>query len=168
MGPWTRNPKASIGYWRLFRDPPRFCSDHPDGTIEVGNWFGVDYQGKGYASEALRATLDQIATDPDLAHRSSLLNVDPTMRPQSGFWPRPAFTRQAVQALALTGSNLPSGKDRFRWSACIARASLQDSGRQPELRGHNNRLDRGKQKASHGSVSGPRNEAAAQSSAVRY
>jgi Acetyltransferase (GNAT) domain len=114
VGPWTRNPKASIGYWRLFRDPPRFCSDHPDGTIEVGNWFGVDYQGKGYASEALRATLDQIATDPDLAHRSSLLNVDPTMRPQSGFWPRPAFTRQAVQALALTGSNLPSGKDRLR------------------------------------------------------
>jgi hypothetical protein len=78
------------------------------------NWFGVDYQGKGYASEALRATLDQIATDPDLAHRSSLLNVDPTMRPRSGFWPRPAFTRQAVQALALTGSNLPSGKDRLR------------------------------------------------------
>lgn len=24
--------------------------DHPDGTIEVGYWFGVDYQGKGYAS----------------------------------------------------------------------------------------------------------------------
>jgi RimJ/RimL family protein N-acetyltransferase len=43
--------------------------DHPDGTIEVGYWFGVEYQGKGYASEALRATLDQIAADPDLAQR---------------------------------------------------------------------------------------------------
>jgi hypothetical protein len=38
--------------------------DHPDGAIEVGYWFGVDYQGKGYASEALRGTLDQIAADP--------------------------------------------------------------------------------------------------------
>jgi ribosomal-protein-alanine N-acetyltransferase len=25
--------------------------DHPDGSIEVGYWFGVDYQGTGYASE---------------------------------------------------------------------------------------------------------------------
>ena len=35
--------------------------DHPDGAIEVGYWFGVDHQGKSYASEALRATLAQIA-----------------------------------------------------------------------------------------------------------
>ena len=43
--------------------------DHPDGSIEVGYWFGVDYQGKGYASEALGAALDQIAADPALAPR---------------------------------------------------------------------------------------------------
>lgn len=43
--------------------------DHPDGTIEVGYWVGVDHQGKGYASEALRGTLDQIAADPELAPR---------------------------------------------------------------------------------------------------
>lgn len=43
--------------------------DHPDGSIEVGYWFGVDYQGNGYASEALRGTLDQIAADPALAPR---------------------------------------------------------------------------------------------------
>jgi RimJ/RimL family protein N-acetyltransferase len=43
--------------------------DHPDETVEVGYWFGVDYQGKGYASEALRATLTQIAADPALAPR---------------------------------------------------------------------------------------------------
>ena len=70
--PWPFN-QESQGQYRLlapFERSPRFCSDHPDGTIEVGNWFGVDYQGKGYASEALRATLDQIATDPDLSHRS--------------------------------------------------------------------------------------------------
>jgi RimJ/RimL family protein N-acetyltransferase len=51
--------------------------DHPDGTIEVGYWFGVDYQGKGYASEALRATLDQIAADPDLAHRLIIAECRP-------------------------------------------------------------------------------------------
>jgi [ribosomal protein S5]-alanine N-acetyltransferase len=43
--------------------------DHSDRTIEVGYWFGVDYQGKGYASEALRGTLEQIAADPALAPR---------------------------------------------------------------------------------------------------
>jgi [ribosomal protein S5]-alanine N-acetyltransferase len=43
--------------------------DHPDGTIEVGYWFGVDYQGQGYASEALRGTLAQITADPTLAPR---------------------------------------------------------------------------------------------------
>ena len=26
-GSWTLNPKAGNGYWRLFGDPPRFCSD---------------------------------------------------------------------------------------------------------------------------------------------
>jgi RimJ/RimL family protein N-acetyltransferase len=51
--------------------------DHPDGTIEVGYWFGVDYQGKGYASEALRATLDQIAADPLLASRPVLAETRP-------------------------------------------------------------------------------------------
>ncbi|QRM27628.1 GNAT family N-acetyltransferase [Microvirga sp. VF16] len=43
--------------------------DHADGTIEVGYWFGIDYQGKGYASEALRGTLAQIAANPTLAPR---------------------------------------------------------------------------------------------------
>ena len=51
--------------------------DHPDETIEVGYWLGVEYQGRGYASEALRATLDQIATDPDLAHRSIFAECRP-------------------------------------------------------------------------------------------
>jgi [ribosomal protein S5]-alanine N-acetyltransferase len=51
--------------------------DHPDGTIEVGDWFGVDYQGKGYASEALRATLDQLAADPLLASRPVLAETRP-------------------------------------------------------------------------------------------
>ena len=27
VGFWTLNRKAGIGYWRLFGDPPRFCSD---------------------------------------------------------------------------------------------------------------------------------------------
>ena len=51
--------------------------DHPDGTIEVGYWFGVDHQGQGYASEALRATLDQIAADPRLAPRQITAETRP-------------------------------------------------------------------------------------------
>ena len=43
--------------------------DHPDRSIEVGYWFGVDYQGNGYAFEALRGTLAQITADPALAPR---------------------------------------------------------------------------------------------------
>jgi hypothetical protein len=27
VGFWTVNPQAEVGYWRLFGDPPRFCSD---------------------------------------------------------------------------------------------------------------------------------------------
>ncbi|MBQ0821508.1 hypothetical protein KBI52_15005 [Microvirga sp. HBU67558] len=27
VGYWMLNPKTGIGYWRLFGDPPRFCSD---------------------------------------------------------------------------------------------------------------------------------------------
>jgi RimJ/RimL family protein N-acetyltransferase len=51
--------------------------DPPDGSIEVGYWFGIDYQGKGYASEALRATLDQLATDPLLAPRPVFAETRP-------------------------------------------------------------------------------------------
>jgi [ribosomal protein S5]-alanine N-acetyltransferase len=51
--------------------------DHPDGTLEVGYWIGVDYQSKGYASEALRATLAQIAAAPALATRPIVAECRP-------------------------------------------------------------------------------------------
>jgi RimJ/RimL family protein N-acetyltransferase len=51
--------------------------DHPDKTIEVGYWFGINYQRKGYASEALRATLEQIAADPALADRPIFAETRP-------------------------------------------------------------------------------------------
>ena len=61
--------------------------DHPDGSVRVGYWFGVEYQGQGYASEALRATLNEIAALPPIR----LLPPDvywpkrpPTMPPRSG------------------------------------------------------------------------------------
>jgi [ribosomal protein S5]-alanine N-acetyltransferase len=67
--------------------------DHPDGTIEVGYWFAVDYQGKGYASEALRATLDQISADPLLASRPVFAETRPDnaasirLLTKAGFYP---------------------------------------------------------------------------------
>jgi hypothetical protein len=27
VGFWTINPAAGVDYWRIFSDPPRFCSD---------------------------------------------------------------------------------------------------------------------------------------------
>jgi [ribosomal protein S5]-alanine N-acetyltransferase len=51
--------------------------DHPDGSIEVGYWFGVDFQGRGYASEALRATLDQITGHPELTGRQIFAETRP-------------------------------------------------------------------------------------------
>ena len=51
--------------------------DHPDGSIEVGYWFGIEHQGMGYASEALRATLDQLAADPALAPRPIIAETRP-------------------------------------------------------------------------------------------
>jgi len=27
VGFWTINPAAGVGYWRIFGDPPRFCSN---------------------------------------------------------------------------------------------------------------------------------------------
>ena len=80
--------------------------DHPDGTIEVGYWFGVDYQGNGYASEALRATLDQITADPALAHRPIFAECRPDNAASIRLLTKTGFTRQAVQALDLTGSSL--------------------------------------------------------------
>ena len=51
--------------------------DHPDGSVKVGYWFGVEYQGQGYASEALRATLNEIASNPGLASRRVLAETAP-------------------------------------------------------------------------------------------
>jgi [ribosomal protein S5]-alanine N-acetyltransferase len=50
---------------------------HPDGSIEVGYWFGVDHHGKGYATEALQATLHQIAADPALGPRPVFAEARP-------------------------------------------------------------------------------------------
>lgn len=50
--------------------------DHPDQTIEIGYWLGVDHQKKGYAYEALqgcssRSPLDRLL----LQGRSSLKHI---------------------------------------------------------------------------------------------
>jgi RimJ/RimL family protein N-acetyltransferase len=51
--------------------------DHPDHSIEIGYWFGLDHQGKGYGDKAVRAYLEQIATDPSLAGRPIIAEAHP-------------------------------------------------------------------------------------------
>ena len=47
------------------------------GKVEIGYGVKEFYQGKGYASEALRATLDQIAAEPALAPRPIFAETRP-------------------------------------------------------------------------------------------
>jgi hypothetical protein len=75
--------------------------DHPDGSIEVGYWFGVDYQGNGYASEALRGTL---------APRPIFAECRPDNAPSIRLLTKTDFTQQDVQAPGPTGSS--SGFDK--------------------------------------------------------
>ena len=51
--------------------------DHPDHSIEIGYWFGLDHQGKGYGYEAVRAYLEQIGKDPSLAGRPIIAEAHP-------------------------------------------------------------------------------------------
>ena len=52
-------------------------ADHSNGTIEFGYWFGVDYQGNGYAYEAVRGMLERIIADPLLASRPIIAETLP-------------------------------------------------------------------------------------------
>lgn len=51
--------------------------DHPDQTIEVGYWVGVDHQRKGYAFEALQGLLKQIAATPGIMSRQIIAETRP-------------------------------------------------------------------------------------------
>jgi [ribosomal protein S5]-alanine N-acetyltransferase len=91
--------------------------DHPDGSIEVGYWFGIDYQGKAYASEALRATLEQIAADPALIPRPIFAECRPDnaasikLLTRTGFYatgrpgPRPNRIEFALRSGSLRRNN---------------------------------------------------------------
>jgi [ribosomal protein S5]-alanine N-acetyltransferase len=91
--------------------------DHPDRRIEVGYWFGVDYQGKGYASEALRATLDQIAADPALASRPVLAETRPDNAASIKLLTQMGFYATGRPGPGLTGSSsdFDEGQGRPRY-----------------------------------------------------
>ena len=65
--------------------------DHPDDTIEIGYWLGVDYQGKGYAYEALRGLLEQIAGRPSLASRPIIAETRPDNSASIGLLTKAGF-----------------------------------------------------------------------------
>jgi [ribosomal protein S5]-alanine N-acetyltransferase len=79
--------------------------NHPNQTIEIGYWFGVDHQGKGYAYEAVLGLLDQIASSSDLASRQIIAEARPDNAPsikllmKAGFRPtgRPGHRANRVE-----------------------------------------------------------------------
>ena len=57
VGFWTLNPKAGIGYWRIFGDPPRFCSD------QANPWLAAASPGvRGCPTNLRHACADQRET----------------------------------------------------------------------------------------------------------
>ena len=91
--------------------------DHPDQTIEIGYWFGVDHQGKGYAYEAVRGLLDQMASHPELASRQVIAEARPDNAPsikllsKAGFHPtgQPGHRTNRV-GFTLSGFPAPGEK----------------------------------------------------------
>ena len=65
--------------------------DHPDQTIEIGYWLGVDHQRKGYAYEALQGLLEQIATRPSLASRPIIAETHPDNSASIGLLTKAGF-----------------------------------------------------------------------------
>jgi RimJ/RimL family protein N-acetyltransferase len=65
--------------------------DHPDQTIEIGYWLGVDYQKMGYAYEALQGLLRQIARTPSLASRPIIAEARPDNSASIGLLTKAGF-----------------------------------------------------------------------------
>ena len=53
------------------------CIDHPDRSLEIGFWFGVEHQRKGYALEAVSGMLAVIKDTPELASRPLFAEARP-------------------------------------------------------------------------------------------
>jgi hypothetical protein len=60
VGFWTISSSASVGYWRIFGDPPRFCSDR---------------QIRGSLPLVWARTLSGLSRAEEAAHRANALRL---------------------------------------------------------------------------------------------
>jgi RimJ/RimL family protein N-acetyltransferase len=92
---------GACGFTQVDRHPP-----------EIGYWLGVKHWGKGYATEAVRATIDHLFTDLDCdAIHSSARVTNPASRrvlEKCGF----QWTGAGLQRIRAISSSAPI--DRFR------------------------------------------------------
>ncbi|MGZ6009969.1 MAG: GNAT family N-acetyltransferase, partial [Rhizomicrobium sp.] len=92
---------GACGFTQVDRHPP-----------EIGYWLGVKHWGKGYATEAVRATIDHVFTDLDCeAIQSSARVTNPASRrvlEKCGF----QWTGAGLLRIRAIASSAPI--DRFR------------------------------------------------------
>jgi RimJ/RimL family protein N-acetyltransferase len=85
---------------------------HHDSTPELGYWLGVNYWGKGFATEALHAVIDYAFTD--MAHEALQAGARVTNPASRRVLEKCAFQWTGVRLSRIRAINSAAPVDRFR------------------------------------------------------